>query len=91
MMLFRRTWFLFLWLAVHGAAFAQLHEVGDGSDGPVKAAYVTAELAASVASVSRSGVPTHVIYPAQLTRPVQVLPELLTRSAVLSALSQLQS
>jgi hypothetical protein len=48
MTLFRRTWFLFLWLAVHGAAFAQLHEVGDGSDGPVKGAHVTAELAASV-------------------------------------------
>ena len=91
MMLFRRTWFLFLWLAVHGAAFAQLHEVGDGSDGPVKAAYVTAELAASVASVSRSGVPTHVIYPAKPTGPFQVLPELLTRSAVLSALSRPQS
>ena len=56
MTLFSRTWFLFLWLAVHGAAFAQLHEVGDGSDGPVKAAHVTAELAASVASVSRRGV-----------------------------------
>jgi thiol:disulfide interchange protein len=91
MTLFRRTWFLFLWLAVHGAAFAQLHEVGDGSDGQVKAAHVTAELAASVASVSRSGVPTYVIYPAQPTGPVQVLPELLTRSAVLSALSQPQS
>jgi hypothetical protein len=89
MTLFRRTWFLFLWLAVHGAAFAQLHEVGDGSDGPVKAAHVTAELAASVASVSRSGVPMS--YPAQPTGPVQVLPELLTRSAVLSALSQPQS
>jgi hypothetical protein len=91
MTLFRRTWFLFLWLAVHRAAFAQLHEVEDGSDGPVKGAHVTAELAASVASVSRSGVPTYVIYPAQPTGPVQVLPELLTRSAVLSALSQLQS
>ncbi len=91
MTLFRRTWFLFLWLAVHGAAFAQLHEVGDGSDGPVKAAHVTAELAASVASVSRSGVPTHVIYPAQPTGSIQVLPELLTRSAVLSALSRPQS
>ena len=91
MTLFRRTWFLFLWLVVHGAAFAQLHEVGDGSDGPVKAAHVTAELAASVASVSPSGVPTYVIYPAQPTGSVQVLPELLTRSAVLSALSRPQS
>src|SRR5271154_892488 len=55
MTLFRRTWFLFLWLVVHGAAFAQLHEVGDGSDGPVKAAHVTAELAASAAVASTQG------------------------------------
>jgi thiol:disulfide interchange protein DsbD len=55
MTLFRRTWFLFLWLAVHGAAFAQLHEMGDGSDGPVKAAHVTAELAASVPASSPQG------------------------------------
>jgi len=46
MTLFHRTWFLFLWLVVHRAAFAQLDEVGDGSDEPVKAADVTAELAA---------------------------------------------
>src|SRR5271169_963959 len=52
MTLFRRTWLLFLWLLVHGATFAQLHEVGDGSDGPVKAAHVTAELAASVPAAS---------------------------------------
>ena len=52
MTLFRRTWFLFLWLVVHGAAFAQLHEVGDGSDGPVKAAHITAELAAGAAAGS---------------------------------------
>ena len=55
MTLFRGTWLLFLWLAVHGAAFAQLHEVGDGSDGPVKAAHVTAELAASVPASSPQG------------------------------------
>jgi DsbC/DsbD-like thiol-disulfide interchange protein len=55
MTLFRRTWFLFLWLVVHGAAFAQLREVGDGSDGPVKAAHVTAELAASVPAASPQG------------------------------------
>jgi hypothetical protein len=30
-------WFLFLSLALQGVAFAQLHEVGDGSFGPVKA------------------------------------------------------
>jgi thiol:disulfide interchange protein DsbD len=55
MMLFRRTWFLFLWLVLHGAAFAQLHEVGDGSDGPVIAAHVRAELAASVPAASPQG------------------------------------
>jgi thiol:disulfide interchange protein DsbD len=55
MTLFRRTWFLFFWLAVHGAAFAQLHEVGDGSDGPVKGAHVTAELSASVPASSPQG------------------------------------
>src|SRR5271156_2189873 len=55
MSLFRRTWFLFLLLAVHGVAFAQLHEVGDGSDGPVKAAHVTAELAASFPAASPQG------------------------------------
>ena len=52
MTLFRRTWFLPLWLIVHGAAFAQLHEVGDGSDGPVRAAHVTAELAAGAPAAS---------------------------------------
>ena len=49
------------------------------------------EITRQLASVSRSGVPTYVIYPAQPTGSVQVLPELLTRSAVLSALSQPQS
>jgi hypothetical protein len=48
------------------------------------------EITRQLASVSRSGVPTYVIYPAQPTAPVQVLPELLTRSAVLSALTQPQ-
>lgn len=46
MTLKRRIWFLFLSLALQGVAFAQLHEVGDGSFGPVKAAYVTAKLKA---------------------------------------------
>ena len=39
-------------LLVHGVAFAQLHEVGDGSAGPVKAAHVTAELAAGAPAAS---------------------------------------
>jgi DsbC/DsbD-like thiol-disulfide interchange protein/cytochrome c biogenesis protein CcdA len=42
----RRSCFLFLSLALQGAALAQLHEVGDGSAGPVKAAHVTSELKA---------------------------------------------
>jgi hypothetical protein len=56
-----RSLFLFLSLTLQGVAFAQLHEVGDGSIGPVKAAH--------------SG-------------RVQVLPELLSRSEILAALSQ---
>ena len=39
-------------VALHGVAFAQLHEVGDGSAGPVKAAHVTAELAAGAPAAS---------------------------------------
>ena len=46
MIYLRRRWLVFLWLALHGRAFAQLHEVGDGSFGPVKAAHLTAELRA---------------------------------------------
>ena len=42
----RQSCFLFLSLTLQGAALAQLHEVGDGSAGPVKAAHVTAELKA---------------------------------------------
>jgi thiol:disulfide interchange protein len=49
------------------------------------------EITRQLASVSRSGVPTYVIYPAQTSGRVQVLPELLTRSAVLSALAQPQT
>jgi len=49
------------------------------------------EITRQLASVSRSGVPTSVIYPAQTSGRVQVLPELLTRSAVLSALAQPQT
>ena len=48
------------------------------------------EITRQLASVSRSGVPTYVIYPAQSNGRVQVLPELLTRSAVLGALTQPQ-
>ena len=46
MALIRRSWIVFLSLALQGVAFAQLHEVGDGSFGPVKAAHVSAELKA---------------------------------------------
>ena len=52
MTFFRRSWFLLLWSALHGVAFAQLHEVGDGSAGPVKAAHVIAELAAGAPAAS---------------------------------------
>ena len=48
----RRTFLLLLWLAVHVTAFGQLHEVGDGTSGPVKAAHVTAELKAGLPSVA---------------------------------------
>src|SRR5260370_25487728 len=52
---FRRAWFLLFWLVVLGAAFAPVHEGGEGSGGPVKAAHVTAELAASVPAASPQG------------------------------------
>ncbi len=42
-----------------------------------------------LASVSRSGVPTYVIYPAQPNAQAQVLPELLTKSIVLGAVEAL--
>ena len=51
----RRSWLVFLSLALQGVAFAQLHEVGDGSLGPVKAAHVTAELIAGSPSSSPGG------------------------------------
>jgi thiol:disulfide interchange protein len=51
----RRSWLLFLSLALQGVAFAQLHEVGDGSFGPVKAAHVTAELKTGSPAGSPSG------------------------------------
>jgi thiol:disulfide interchange protein DsbD len=43
------------------------------------------EITKQLASVGRSGVPTYVIYPA-LTGSADVLPELLTKDIVLSAL-----
>jgi thiol:disulfide interchange protein len=51
----RRNLFLFLSLALHGVSFAQLHEVGDGSLGPVKAAHVTAELKTGFPASSPGG------------------------------------
>jgi thiol:disulfide interchange protein len=54
MTLIRRSWIVFLSLAFQGVAFAQLHEVGDGSSGPVKAAHVTAELKAGIPAGSPS-------------------------------------
>jgi len=47
MALIRRSWIVFLSLALQGVAFAQLHEVGDGSFGPVKAAHVSADQVAT--------------------------------------------
>jgi thiol:disulfide interchange protein len=44
MTLLRRSWLLFLSLTLQGVALAQLHELGNGSSGPVQAAHVTAEL-----------------------------------------------
>ncbi|HWZ12938.1 MAG TPA: thioredoxin family protein [Acidobacteriaceae bacterium] len=49
----------FLWFALHGVALAQLHEVGDGSAGPAKAAHVTAELVAGAPAIA-SGNSTYV-------------------------------
>ena len=46
------------------------------------------EITRQLASVNRSGVPTYVIYSPAPGGRVQVLPELLSRSAVLTALSR---
>ncbi len=46
------------------------------------------EITRQLASVNRSGVPTYVLYPAKANGPTRVLPELLTRSAVINALTQ---
>ncbi len=45
---------------------------------------ITGELA----SINRSGVPTYVIYPASASAPADVLPELLTKDIVLTALKK---
>ncbi len=45
-----------------------------------------ANITAALASVNRSGVPTYVIYPAGANSTADVLPELLTKSAVLAAI-----
>jgi thiol:disulfide interchange protein DsbD len=46
------------------------------------------EITRQLASVNRSGVPTYVIYPASPTAPADVLPELLTKDIVLTALKK---
>jgi thiol:disulfide interchange protein DsbD len=46
------------------------------------------EITKQLASVNRSGVPTYVIYPASPTAPADVLPELLTKDIVLTALKK---
>jgi thiol:disulfide interchange protein DsbD len=46
------------------------------------------EITKQLASVNRSGVPTYVIYPASPTAPPDVLPELLTKDIVLTALKK---
>jgi thiol:disulfide interchange protein len=47
-----------------------------------------AEITKELASLNRSGVPTYVIYPTPNTSPADVLPELLTKDIVLTALTQ---
>ncbi len=47
-----------------------------------------AEITKELASLNRSGVPTYVIYPAATTAAADVLPELLTKDLVLSALAK---
>jgi thiol:disulfide interchange protein len=46
------------------------------------------EITKQLASVNRSGVPTYVIYPASPSAPGDVLPELLTKDIVLTALKK---
>jgi thiol:disulfide interchange protein len=46
------------------------------------------EITKELASINRSGVPTYVIYPASPTAPADVLPELLTKDIVLTALKK---
>lgn len=46
------------------------------------------EITKELASLNRSGVPTYVIYPSSQTAPADVLPELLTKDLVLSAISR---
>jgi len=46
------------------------------------------EITKQLASVNRSGVPTYVIYPASPNAAADVLPELLTKDIVLSALQK---
>jgi len=55
MTFFGRCCLLFLSLALHGVVFAQLHEMGDGATGPVKATHVTAELKAGSPTVLPGG------------------------------------
>ncbi|NYF81015.1 protein-disulfide reductase DsbD family protein [Granulicella arctica] len=46
------------------------------------------EITKELASINRSGVPTYVIYPAAPSAPADVLPELLTKDIVLTALTK---
>ncbi|MEO8738012.1 MAG: thioredoxin family protein [Edaphobacter sp.] len=46
------------------------------------------EITKELASLNRSGVPTYVIYPASPTAPADVLPELLTKDVVLTAITR---
>jgi thiol:disulfide interchange protein len=43
-------------------------------------------ITAQLSSLNRSGVPTYAIYPAKPSAPADVLPELLTKDAVLAAI-----
>src|SRR5260370_31782600 len=43
------------WLALHSVGLAQLHEIGDGSPGPIKAAHVTAQLLAGAPAIAPGG------------------------------------
>src|SRR5258708_6565267 len=59
MTLLRRSAVLFAslltWLALHSVGLAQLHEIGDGSPGPIKAAHVTAQLLAGAPAIAPGG------------------------------------